>query len=278
MAKQKQPILEKSQVQESSILPDQYFNRLKSLKKKMSAESLDQLHDNAMILLNKYADVGQHKASAKLIFQIECIISEKQLLDLGIDTFVYRDDVEEYIDNIEKDVVKIMEIANYERDIPDEIAEAIKATRHIFTDYYIVFTDYTRKIEKSVEKERRKKDPIVFGVIHDKNRTMLLDRFYFIGDWEDEYCDLTLAKMVENFKKVDPAKVIDHKIKTPEDIEELKSQLAKLEKNNRQRRSSMFEGETSQNPAEYVVNEKLSRPKRFVRAVRSFVKAFREGK
>jgi hypothetical protein len=277
MAK-KPPVLDKSEVQESSILPDQYFHRLKGLKKKMSAESLDQLHDNAMILLNKYADVGQHKASAKLIFQIECIISEKQLLDLGIDTFVYRDDVEEYIDHIEKDVVKIMEIANYERDIPDEIAEAIKATRHIFTDYYIVFTDYTGKVEKSVEKERRKKDPIVFGVIHDKNRTMLLDRFYFIGDWEDEYCDLTLAKMVENFKKADPAKVIDHKIKTPEDIEELKSQLAKLEKNNRQRRSNMFEGETSQNPAEYVVNEKLSRPKRFVRAVRSFVKAFREGK
>lgn len=266
-----------SKTQESTLSPDQYFNRLKNLKKKMSAESLDQLHDNAMLLLNKYADVGQHKASAKLIFQIECITHEKQLLDLGIDTFVYRDDVEEYIDHIEKDVVKIMEVANYERDIPDEIAEAIKATRHIFTDFYIVFTDYTGKAEKQVEKERRSTDPIVFGVIHDQNRTMLLDRFYFIGDWEDEYCDLTLSKMVESFKKADPSKIIEHKIKTPEDIAELKSQLAKLESNNRQRRNR-FEIENDLNPAEFVVNENLNMSKRFFRAVKSFLQAFRKGK
>ena len=29
----------------------------------------------------------------------------------------------------------------------------------------------------------------------------IYDRFYFIGDWEDEYCDLTLTKMVQEMSK-----------------------------------------------------------------------------
>jgi len=41
------------------------------------------------------------------------------------------------------------------------------------------------------EKEKEKaKDPILFGVM--KNSRNL----YFIADWEDEYCDLTLSKML----------------------------------------------------------------------------------
>ena len=34
-----------------------------------------------------------------------------------------------------------------------------------------------------------------------KNNTNVADRFYFLGDWVDEYCDLTLDKMVEQYKE-----------------------------------------------------------------------------
>ena len=57
------------------------------------------------------------------------------------------------------------------------------------------------------------------------------ERFYFIGDWVDEYCDLTLDKMVAEVKEVSQKNIL-HPIKTPEDIEELKKQVDGLEDKN----------------------------------------------
>ena len=68
----------------------------------------------------------------------------------------------------------------------------------IFDELYVVFTDYTGKEERKVEKERRDKDPILFGVF--KNNAVVADRFYFLGDWVDEYCDLTLDKLIDQYK------------------------------------------------------------------------------
>jgi len=39
--------------------------------------------------------------------------------------------------------------------------------------------------------EEDKKDPIAFGKIEET------DRYYFITDWEDEFCDLTLEDIVD---------------------------------------------------------------------------------
>jgi hypothetical protein len=45
--------------------------------------------------------------------------------------------------------------------------------------------------EKQKVEEEKKKDPILFGVIQNSRK------LYFIGDWTDEFCDLTLDKMME---------------------------------------------------------------------------------
>lgn len=74
--------------------------------------------------------------------------------------------------------------------------------KNIFDKMYVVFTDYTGKVEKTVQKERREKDPILFGTFQkigkrfNWNNSMINDRFYFLGDWEDEYCDLTMDKFL----------------------------------------------------------------------------------
>lgn len=144
-----------------------------------------------------------------------------------------KDDIEKYIDNIAKDVVKIIELENYEREIPDEIVETISQVKDKFSQLYVVFTDYTGKIEQEVIKERREKDPILFGTFQDKNTRTIIDRFYFLGDWIDEYCDLTLDKMVnETIKKTGID--IRKEISTPQDIQELKAQLDNLDNQFRQ--------------------------------------------
>lgn len=213
------------------ITPKDYFELLKAKKAKITDGKLEKIYSNCLTLMKKYVATGQVKGAKKLMFHLETIEKEKEIVSLGIDTFIYKDDIEDYIDNVSNDVVKIIELENYEREIPDEIVDVIEATKDKFDQLYIIFTDYTGKIEKQVEKERREKDPILFGTFQDKNTGSIVDRFYVLGDWEDEYCDLTLDKLV-NEMKIKRRKTIDVYISTPETIEELKAQLANLEESN----------------------------------------------
>ncbi|EQL11139.1 Uncharacterised protein [Clostridioides difficile] len=96
---------------------------------------------------------------------------------------------------------------------------------------YVLFTDYTGKITKEISKERRDKDPILFGVFSDEKSRAIVDRFYYLGDWEDEYCDLTLEKMINDYKKKGRQDILKHII-TPKSLDELKKELDSLEKNN----------------------------------------------
>ncbi len=211
--------------------PSKYFEILKDRKRTITDKDLIKFYDNAISLLNKYQTTGQIEGMKKLIFLIETVEKEREIVKLGINTFVYYEDVEDYIDNIAKNVVKIIELERYERDIPDEVVEIISQTKHLFTKFYVVFTDYTGRIERQVQKERREKDPILFGTFQDTESKTLLERFYFIADWEDEYCDLTLGRMVEEVKAAKSKNII-RTINTPNDVAELKQQLADLNPQN----------------------------------------------
>lgn len=209
-----------------NISPKDYFEDIKKKKNNIDDEGLCRVYDNCLTLLNKAKMTGQKKAMKKLIFHLESIEKEREIVKLGFDTFIYRDDIEQYIESVAKNVVKIIELENYEREIPDEIVEVIDSVKDKFDALYVIFTDYTGKIEREVEQERKEKDPIIFGTFQDENSKSVIDRFYYIGDWEDEYCDLTLDKMVNEMKSENIN--IVRKIKTPEDIQELKSQLGGL--------------------------------------------------
>ena len=212
---------------ESELTPQQYFDQIKERKHHITDEELVKVYDNCLELLNKYKITGQKKGMRKLMFHLECIEKEREIVKMGINTFIYRDDIEEYIDTVAKDTVKIIELENYEREIPDEIVEVIAATKDKFDQLYIVFTDYTGKVERQIEKERRDKDPILFGTFQNQSNRTVIDRFYYLGDWEDEYCDLTLDKMVNETEKAGKRNIV-RTIKTPSDIEELKEQLGSL--------------------------------------------------
>lgn len=220
-------IKEVDTINEADMTPQEYFDIIKDRKSKVTDEQLVAVYENCLELVEKYKITNQKKGMAKLIFHIECIEKERELVKMGIDTFVYRDDIEYYIDNVASNTVKIIELENYEREIPDEIVDTISMVKGVFDAMYVVFTDYTGKVERQVEKERRSKDPILFGVFQNPNAGVVIDRFYYLGDWIDEYCDLTLDKMVNQTENVGSRKIA-HNIKTPSDIKELKEQLNTL--------------------------------------------------
>ena len=88
---------------------------------------------------------------------------------------------------------------------------------------YIVYTDYSKKEERVIEENKRRKDPILFGTFQSVEAKVCIDRFYYLGDWIDEYCDLTLDKMIQQTEK--RGRNIIRTIQTPQDIEQLKEYI-----------------------------------------------------
>ena len=209
------------------LAPQEYFNIIKERKHKVTEEDLVRIYSNCLELIQKYIKTGQVKAAKKLMFHLECLEREKEIIKAGVDTFIYRSDIEDYIDNVAKDVVKVIELENYERDIPEEVVEVIEKVKDKFTKMYVMFTDYTGKVERSVEKEKREKDPILFGTLQNEATRTIIERFYYVADWVDEYCDLTLDRMVDEMAT--EGRYISHNISLPVNIEKLKQQLKQLE-------------------------------------------------
>lgn len=185
-------------MEKENITPSQYFDFIKDAKNNITTEKLKESYDVFVKLGEKYSKLGQRESLKKLCFLADTMVKEEKLIEMGINTYVYKDVIEDYIEHVADKTVKIVELSRYMREIPDELVETIEKTKEIFDEMYVVFTDYTGKEERKVEKERRDKDPILFGVF--KNSTNVSDRFYFLGDWVDEYCDLTLDKMVEQYE------------------------------------------------------------------------------
>lgn len=216
-------------IEDTSFLsPSAYFLDIKGKTQLMTDHKIHILYQNALQLAEKYNRTGQKKALRKLKFHLESIVKEKLVLEVGINRFIYRDDIEEYIENVSDKQVVISDLKSYERDIPDDIVEKLEKVQDIFDEFYVVYTDYTGKVSKQVNKERREKDPILFGAFVDREKQTLNERFYFIGDWIDEYCDLTLEKMIGEMK-TETGKNIENTIyPIPNTKEELQQQLSSL--------------------------------------------------
>lgn len=185
---------------DEQLTPSQYFDYIKNAKNTITTKMLKDSYGVFIKLGEKYSKLGQKESLKKLCFLADTIKKEEKLIEIGITTFVYKDVIEDYIENVSDKSVKIVELSRYMREIPDELVEVVEKTKNIFDQLYVVFTDYTGIEERKIEKERRDKDPILFGVF--KNDRNVADRFYFIGDWVDEYCDLTLDKMIDEYKSV----------------------------------------------------------------------------
>lgn len=213
---------------EKTITPYEYFQNMKGKLQTMDDERLEKVYQNAIYLAERYNRTGQTKGLRKLKFHIESIVKEKQILDAGINKFVYRSDIEEYIQDVADKQVVILDLKSYERNLPDEIIEALEKVKDLFDEFYIVCTDYTGEMTRRVQQERKEKDPILFGAFLDREKNAINERFYYIGDWIDDYCDLTLDKMVAEMKEETGRNILNDMLPIPKTQEELQDQLNSL--------------------------------------------------
>ena len=160
-------------------------------------------------LLAKAEVTGQKALKQRLEFRLRSLERELRLLkEHNIKTYVEKDIIVKYIEQTEHREVKITDIASYMREIPDEAIEIVGDTREIFDDYVILFTDYTGEMDARAEEIVVEKDPILFGVFYDAQTNEYIERYYYLYDWEDEYCDLTLDKMIMEYKDISDEEVV----------------------------------------------------------------------
>lgn len=222
---------------------NQIFQELKSSRTKVTPEDLEEYQKNLELLSAEFIQTGQYKSLEKMAFLIECIEKEKKAIQVGVDEYIFRDDIDEFLSqrNVQESSIKLISLKDYPRQIPPEIQEKIKKTKKVFNQMYVLFTDYTSTVTKNYQREEhiktRDRDPILFGVFEESKADpshrfietrMLNDRFYVIGDWVDEYCDLTLDKFVSLSKK--ERQDIVHPVIQPVSLEEIKAELEKIKK------------------------------------------------
>lgn len=186
-----------------SLTPTEFFNHVKTSKEATIDEDLKRYYANTLRMLSKAIKTGQKRQIALLRHHVTIIQREQKIRAKGVNTFVYTDDVSNYIEHVENRCVKLADLDEFPREIPDEVIPIIIEMREQFDRLIIMFTDYTDDLGKQVAQDKRDKDPILFGVFLDEAQKSVTERMYFLADWEDEYCDLTLDKLIEESKELD---------------------------------------------------------------------------
>jgi hypothetical protein len=184
----------------TAVEPHEYFAVLKDKVQTVDADALQKQLSVVAEHLIRAKNVGQKNLVNQLAFTHDVIVREMKLLGADINHFVYQDDVKFLLNKTKH--IKIIELERYPRVIPLEQMEHIQKAKDLgmFDEFCVVFSDYTDEEYKTEEEKKtvaRNKDPIVFGFFRHKSVGIKHDRFYFITDWEDEYCDLTFGKMIE---------------------------------------------------------------------------------
>lgn len=87
--------------------------------------------------------------------------------------------------------INLTPIVNFGRPIPPEVGVKLKRAREtkLFSDFTVLHAG-TAWIKTAAQKIREK-DPILFGTVAAQP-----DRLYFIADWVDEQCHLTLSELL----------------------------------------------------------------------------------
>lgn len=199
------------------------FQSLKSSSVFVDEQTLEEYKANIAKLAENYEKLGQYVAAAKHRWLVELVGKEKQLLELGINQCLYKSDLADIAEKHPSRAIKFCSLVDYPRVIPSDVAERISKVQNIFDDIVIMYTDHTRKAKTNTVRKRT--DPIAFGMFTAKltvtsptssevsndisvggisvgtsassTNTVRAnhERMYFIGDWEDEFCDLTLERL-----------------------------------------------------------------------------------
>ena len=184
---------EKEQVFALSVLD--FFENIKLIGK----GSVNTYKDRVMKYLNAMhtADItGQEALKQKLVKEMFVNKYEAELYANNMYYVVTEKQVLDFASKTEKGV-DLIYLKNFARPLPEKVVQKLVEvdSLEVFDNYAVLTYDPQKKNKIETEEDRNKrKDPILFGLISGS------DKLYYVTDWVDEYCDLTLAQFVDTLK------------------------------------------------------------------------------
>lgn len=199
-----------------------FFNSVKN-----SVNQIDE--DGVTEVLSKYFDVienAEHNNQVALVERIKDYVTtlnyELILSKSKFNKFISEADVVDFYNVAStndkyKTGLCLTYVKNFVKIIPKEVTDLKKEadTLKVFDNYAVLHYDFEgNSVEDTKkEKEAKKKDPILFGIIANSRK------LYYIGDWVDDYCDLTLDVIIKKLGKTGPSEI---------NAETLKSDIDKI--------------------------------------------------
>lgn len=179
----------KKQITEISV--EEFFERAKLSKKQVVI--LDGVVNKYLSQIERAEKLGQVAMVEKMKDEIEIVKKEALACAKGgIKEYLEEKQLKELLNKSSKNIA-ITPLKNFTRFIPDKVAMKLEKLQkeNLFDEYVVVHYDPKKEAVKMTKKEEEKaKDPILFGKINGSNN------FYYVGDWIDEYCNLTLKEAV----------------------------------------------------------------------------------
>jgi len=202
-----------------------------------------------LVAIHNAKMIGQEALAEKLSREMVANKYESFLAAEGYYHVVTEEQVVEFVKKSERGI-SLDYMKNFIRPIPDEVVEKIAEADklEVFDNYVIMHYDPKGKARQDTAKEEAKKrDPIVFGVIAGSTK------LYYITDWIDEYCDLTLEKFVDTLKITKDDLVIDEEERAKIEAKKAEDKPKKVAK---QRKKKEVKSEETDKPKKKRASKK----------------------
>lgn len=170
----------------------QFFSLVKTSSKESVATYRDRVSDYLTAVHNAVT-TGQTALMEDLLRGLVTNKYESVLFAEGLYYIVTEEQMVSFVKQCERGI-KLDYIKNFTRPLPQEVVSKIERVNQleVFDNYVVLYYDPDGKIYKeTAQEEAKRRDPIVFGVIAGSTK------LYYIADWVDEYCDLTLEKFID---------------------------------------------------------------------------------
>ena len=181
------------EVEEQPMDALKFFSLVKASSKESVAVYKDRV-SKYLTALHNATNIGQTALQEELIRGLITNRYESVLYAEGCYYAVTEEQVAKFASRCEKGL-KLSYLKNFSRPIPQEVIDKIAKMNEleVFDNYVILYYDPEGKIYKETAREEAKRrDPIIFGVIAGSKK------LYYVADWIDEYCDLTLDAFVDS--------------------------------------------------------------------------------
>lgn len=182
--------------EKKKLNPSEFFKEISSTLefKTFDSQKYVKRVDGYLSAIENAKKLGQTALVEKLENEIELIKSESLLFGIGNIKTITEEQIIHFYKKSKKGL-RLDWIKNFTRIIPNKIVkQKIKIDNlKVFDNYVILHFDPNEEAYSMTKAE--KEDPIIFGVIQGSRK------LYYIADWKDKYCDLTLDTLIDEFGK-----------------------------------------------------------------------------